>query len=72
MKVIVTAKPNAKVAEVKQVDQTHFAVAVKEPPRGGKANQAIVKALAEHFGVSFSRVVLISGFSSKQKVFEVI
>jgi len=72
MKVFVTAKPNAKVARVESLDETHLIVSVKEPPRDGKANQAIITALAGHFGVSFSRVALVSGFSSKQKIFDIL
>jgi uncharacterized protein YggU (UPF0235/DUF167 family) len=47
-------------------------VAVKEPPKNGRANMAIAKALAAYFDISFSRVQLISGFSAKQKMFEII
>ncbi len=33
--------------------------------------KAIIKKLAEYFGVSILNVILISGFSSKNKVFEI-
>ncbi len=72
MKVFVHAKPNAKVAVIEKLDDTHYAVSVKEPPRENKANFAIMKMLAEHFGVSLARVRLISGASSKQKIFEIL
>lgn len=71
MKVNVKAKPNAREEKVKEVEPGVFEVSVKEPPLQGRANAAIAKALAEHFGVSKSQVVLASGFSSKQKVFEI-
>ena len=71
MKIFVTAKPNAKEERVEQIDNSHFAVSVKEPPARGRANAAIVKALAEHLNVPPSQVRMISGFSSRQKVFEV-
>jgi uncharacterized protein YggU (UPF0235/DUF167 family) len=48
-----------------------FTVWVKEPPVGGKANIAITKLLAEHFNISFSEITLLSGASSKNKVFEI-
>lgn len=66
-----TAKPRAKEEKIEKIDDSHFAVAVKEPPVKGLANEAIAKALAEYFGTSPSRVRLMSGFSSKQKVFEI-
>ena len=71
MKIFVKAKPNAKEESVEKIDETHFVVAVKEPPRQGRANNAIAQALAEYFHVPQSNVKLISGFSSKQKIFEV-
>lgn len=52
--------------------ETHFVVAVKEPPVQGRANAAIVRALAEHFDVALSRVRIISGYTARQKVIEII
>lgn len=65
------AKPNAKEESVDKIDERHFVVAVKEPPRQGRANSAIVKVLADYFHVPQSNVRLVSGFSSKQKLFEI-
>ncbi len=83
MKIFVKAKPGAK--ETKVVTPTPklwaeegsdkkewFVVSVKEPAQQGRANIAIIKALAEHFKVSASQVHLISGRISKQKVFDIL
>ena len=70
MKIFVKAKPRSKEERVEKIVDMHFVVFVKEPPVQGKANIAIGKALAEYFGVSVSSVQLASGFSSKEKVFE--
>ena len=48
MKIFVKAKLNAKEERVERIDENNFIVAVKEPPVDGKANQAILKALAEY------------------------
>lgn len=48
-----------------------FVISVKEPPVQGKANTAIIKMLAEFFKISSSNITLISGASSKNKVFEI-
>lgn len=71
MKIFVQAKPNAGEEKVEKIDETRFVVAVKEPPVQGRANAAIQKALAEYFKIAPSRVRLVSGYSSKQKVFEI-
>lgn len=71
MKIFVKSKPGAREEKVEKVDDTHYTVSVKAPPERGKANQAIAKALAEHLGVHFVDVVLVSGATSRQKVFEI-
>lgn len=47
-----------------------FKVAVTTVPEGGKATADVVKLLAKHLGVAKSRLVLISGAKSRDKVFE--
>jgi uncharacterized protein YggU (UPF0235/DUF167 family) len=71
MRITVCAKPNVKEERVEEISPQEFIVAVKEPPRDGRANAAIARALAEHFGIPQSRVRLVSGFASRQKVFDV-
>lgn len=71
MKVSVRAKPGAREERVEKIDESNFTVSVKEPPIQGRANAAIVKALANYFGVSGYQVKLVSGFSSRQKIFEI-
>jgi len=71
MKIFVKAKPNSKKECVEKVSETNLIVAVKEPPVKGRANTAIQRALAEYFKVFPSQVVLVSGFSSKNKIFEI-
>ena len=51
--------------------ETNFEICVKEPPIKGRANVAIIEALAKHFKVPLSKVRLVSGFSSRQKVLEI-
>lgn len=70
MKIQVKVKPGAKTEEVSREGDS-FIVKVKEPPKEGKANRAVIKLLAEHFGVPRSQVRILSGFRSKNKVIEV-
>ena len=72
MKLFVVAKPNAKAEKVEKIDQAHFVVSVKESPQKGRANQAIRNALAVYFTVASSRVKIISGYSSRNKVIEIL
>jgi len=72
MKIFVEAKPGSKNEGVERIDENHFVVRVKEPPIQGRANRAITKALAGHLYIAPFRIKLVSGFSSKQKIFEIL
>jgi len=72
MKIFVKAKPNSKNENIEQVDESHFIISVKEPPIQGKANEAIIRVIAEYFNVNRSQVRLASGFSSREKIFEIL
>ncbi|TRZ64169.1 MAG: DUF167 domain-containing protein [Spirochaetia bacterium] len=72
MKIFVKAKPTAKEEKIQKIDETHYAVSVKEPPVNGKANAAIIKALAKYFNISPSRINILSGQTSKQKIVEIL
>lgn len=71
MRIFVKAKPSARQEKVEKIDETHFAVWVKEPPKEGKANKAISRVLSDYFAVPASMVNLVSGYASRQKVFEI-
>jgi len=71
MKIQVKVKPNSRTEEVSRKGDS-FIVKVKEPPKEGKANQAVIKLLAQHFGISQSQVRILSGFRSRNKVIDVV
>lgn len=71
MKVRIKVTPNSRAKEISQEGDS-FIVKVKEPPKEGRANQAVIKLLAEYFGVSQSQVRIVSGFRSRNKVVEVV
>lgn len=72
MRVTIIAHPNSKKPKVKKDLLERLHVYVSEPPSKGKANKAIAKALAKHFKTKKSRVILISGAKSQNKVFDII
>jgi hypothetical protein len=71
MKIVVYAKPGSKEITVEKTGENEYKVRVKEPAKEGRANFAIERALARHFGVILSRVKITSGFSSKRKIVEI-
>ncbi len=70
MKLTVKAKTNAKQEKVEKIDEANYIVAVKAAPVEGKANEAIIKALAKYFRIAPSTIRLVSGEKSKIKRFE--
>lgn len=72
MKIFVKAKPNAKEEKVEKIDETHFVVVVKEPPIQGRANAAIIRALADFLNIAPSRLQIVAGHTSRQKIIEVL
>lgn len=71
MKIVVRAKPRSKLERVEKIGELEFVVRVKAPPINGRANEAIHRAIAKHFGVSRFTVCLVSGACSRKKVFEI-
>jgi len=70
MKIQVKVKPNSRSEEISR-EGGSFIVKVKEPPKEGKANQAVIKLLAEYFSVPQSQVRILSGFRSRNRVIEI-
>jgi len=71
MRLYVKARPKSKKEFVKQIDETHFVVAVHASPEDGKANEAIRKSLAKYLHIPKSSLTLLSGPKSGEKVFEI-
>lgn len=71
MTISVRAKPNSSAEAVEKIDETTFTVSVKEPPVQGRANAAIIKALAGCFNVPTYKVKIISGYTSRNKLVKI-
>lgn len=78
MKIFVKIRLKAKEERVKKVNpslfetqKNHYEVFVKEPPLEGKANRRIIELLAEYFNVPKSKVKIISGLTSREKIIEI-
>jgi uncharacterized protein len=68
MKIFISVKTNSKKPGVEKIDDTHFIVRVKEPPMEGKANEAVLMAVADFLDIPPSSLVLVSGTKSKNKI----
>ena len=71
MNITITAHPNSKKPRVEKDLFNNLHIYISEPPLEGRANMAVLLALAKHLKVKRSQVNLMRGEKSKQKVFEI-
>jgi uncharacterized protein (TIGR00251 family) len=71
LKISVKVKPQAREEKVKQTGLNDYTVWVKAKAVEGRANQAVVKILSEHFDVAKSKITLIKGKKARDKIFMV-
>lgn len=72
MKISNIAHPNAKKPRIEKDLLDTLRVYASELPLEGKANKAVIEALAEYFHTKRSNVILLSGVKSKNKFFEIV
>ncbi len=72
MKISAKVKPNSRYREeVVAGDDGSLVVYTKVPAIEGRANLAAVKLVAKYYGVAPSRVKLVRGAVSRNKMFEI-
>jgi uncharacterized protein (TIGR00251 family) len=72
MLIRVYVTPNAREARVVKVSDDYFEVRVDEMAVGGRANKRLLEILAEHFKVQKSRISILKGTKTRDKLVQVI
>lgn len=67
MVLLIKVKPNSKQPGLVQLPDGSWIAKVSAPPVDGKANDALIRLVADHFGVSKSRVSIQTGASARLK-----
>ncbi len=70
-RISVRVQPNARKTGLAAAEEGVFRLSVREPATEGRANEACLRALAALLDVPRSRVTLIAGATSRNKVFEI-
>jgi uncharacterized protein (TIGR00251 family) len=60
--------PNASKNSIAQIDEFSYRVRLTTSPVDGKANQHLIRLLAQHFKVAQSAIVIKRGLSGKKKL----
>ncbi|RUT05598.1 UPF0235 protein [Dulcicalothrix desertica PCC 7102] len=71
MQIRVKVKPNSKAPKIIEEEDGSLTVHLKSPPVDGKANEELIKTLAEKYNVPKSDVTIKSGLSARQKLVEI-
>jgi uncharacterized protein YggU (UPF0235/DUF167 family) len=72
MKINIHIKPNSKKGPLVEVGDDGLIVYVREVAVDNRANEALVKLLAKHYGVPKTRIKIIRGHTSRRKAVEII
>jgi hypothetical protein len=72
MRIAIQVRANSKSEFIKKVEEDRYLVGVKEPAQQGKANAAIIRALARHFSIPQSHVSIVLGKTAREKIIEII
>ena len=69
MKIKLKVIPNAKKVEIKK-EKEYLKVKLKSKPEGGKANKELIGILSKYFRIPKSKIRIIAGLKSRNKVVE--
>lgn len=71
LKIWLSVKPQARQEKVEKLSEGEYRVSVRAAAREGKANEAVIELLAEHFSVPKSSLRIVRGEKSKRKLVEI-
>ena len=62
-----------RIGEIRKLSngEEQLAIYVTAPPDRGKANEALLRLLATHFGLAASRLKIVRGHASRNKLIEI-
>lgn len=67
----VHVKPGASKESLEWLDEDTLKISVTAPPEKGKANKAVIEAIAEELGIAKSTIELIRGGTARIKQFKI-
>lgn len=71
MRVAVVVRPRSRHEKVVQTAEG-YVVYVREPPVENRANDALVRVLADYLGVSRAQVRVVGGWRGRKKLVEIV
>ena len=72
MKINIKVRPHSRKEKVEKTSESELSILVKVPAREGRANEAAVKLLSAYFNIPKSRIAIVQGQNSRNKVAEIL
>jgi len=72
MQISVRVTSNAREPRLTKTGESSFEARVDERAAGGRANKRLLEILSKHFDVPKSRITIVRGLRSRDKVIEIV
>ena len=72
MKLTIVVKPNARRTKVEKITDGSYKISVNALATEGKANEAVIEALAKHFKIPKSSITITRGQRGRKKQVEIV
>ena len=71
-RICLKVKPGSSKERLERITNNEFFARVNAPAQEGKANAAAIKLLSEYFDIPKSRIIIVRGERSRDKVIEIL
>lgn len=71
MRIYIKVTPRSSQNKLLKISEGEYQAWLNAPPVDGRANEALVNLLAEHFGVAKSAVLIVGGKSVRRKMVDI-
>ena len=71
MKLLVKVRPGSKIEVLQKSSSGNWVAFVRPQPEAGRANEALVRLVADYFGVPKTDVIIKTGKATQTKMLEV-
>ena len=68
MNISVKVKPNSKEEKIEKISDSEFLLRVRSAPKENRANRSAIALLGEYFDIPKTRIAIIRGQKSKNKI----
>lgn len=72
MRIYVRVIPNSSRDLIEEIDKNQYKARVCASPIQGRANKELIKLLSKHFRIAKSKIEIIGGKTSREKIVEII